>query len=291
MAAATTSTISPITGSPGDMVTLTGAGIVSGAAVEFRGAYRSRQVSGGFVSAGEITAVVPLFDGLAETLQVSVINPGEVASNEQAFALAAWPPVETLRPLCSLAQVKSRLQIAAADTGMDDHLLGLIETASAQIEAYCKRSFSEVVSITDELHDGNGTAILQPDHTPIAAVSALSIDGIAIDAADYAVYPESIQLKTPDEYDARLRGVQRLFGAGRQNVVLSYTAGYAQVPKLISDAAVMQVQYLRNVGSHIGIRSESNNAADFSTQYDHKGLAPQVQVIANRFRRQKVRLI
>jgi len=291
MAAATTVDISPLAGDPGDTVTLTGAGIVNGAAVQFRGANRTLNAPGGFVSSGEITAVVPIFEGSAEVLEVSVVNPGEVASNEQSFALAAWPPVEVRRPLCSLAQVKERMQLDASDHGADDALLSLISTASAQIEAYCKRSFGKVLSIADELHSGNGTAVLQTKETPIVAVSSLSIDAVLIDPADYAVTPEAIQLRQTEEYSARLRGVQRLFGQGLQNVAVSYTAGYAFVPKLISDAAVMQVQYLRNVGSHVGIRSESSNAADFSTQFHHTGLATQVQVVANRFRRSALRLI
>lgn len=289
MAAATTAAISPTSGNVGDTVTLTGAGIVSGAAVEFRGANRTRSVPGGFLSAGEITAVVPVFDGLAEVLAVSVVNPGEVPSNEQSFALGAWPPVETRRPLCSLAQVKQRMQIPPDDRGLDELLLQLIDIASAQIETAAKRSFTQVLTITGELHNGNGTNILQPRHTPIVAVSALSIDGVAIDPSDYAVLPEYVQLKQVQEYSARLRGVQQLFGEGSQNVSLSYTAGYAAVPQLVADACVMQVQYLRNVGSHIGIRSESNNAADFSTQYKHQGLATQVQVIANRYQRTRLR--
>lgn len=289
MAAATTAAISPVSGSVGDTVTLTGAGIVSGAAVEFRGANRTRSVPGVFVSAGEITAAVPVFDGLAEVLAVSVVNPGEVPSNEQSFALGAWPPVETRRPLCSLAQVKERMQIPVGDHGIDDLLLQLIDIASAQIETAAKRSFTQVLTLTGELHNGNGSSILQPNHTPIVSVSALSIDGIAISAADYTVQPEYVELKQLEEYSARLRGVQQLFGVGSRNVSISYTAGYDAVPQLVADACVMQVQYLRNVGGHIGIRSESSNAADHSTSYHHTGLATQVQIIANRYQRPRMR--
>jgi hypothetical protein len=192
--------------------------------------------------------------------------------------------------LTTLADVKAFLGIATEETAEDEKLTILIGTASAQIEGYCGRSFG-IQDIADELQDGNGTSTLELDVTPIISVAALSIDGQAVDLGEVRVYPQFIAFPDSDVWDARLRGYSRIFPAGRQNVKVSYRAGYAAVPRDIADACKSQVAFLQNTINRQGIISETNQVAQATTSYSQEELAPATRATCRRYRRTRVKAI
>jgi hypothetical protein len=130
--------------------------------------------------------------------------------------------------LFTLSQLKSWLKIGPTDDGPDAVLEILGNAASDYCEARIGATFkSRDYTIA---RDGDGRDRLLRLPRPISAVSALSIDGVALDASDYVVYGDKgkIRLKT------------RLFGGGVGNVSVTLTAGYADgdLPNHVVGAAL-----------------------------------------------------
>jgi hypothetical protein len=278
-------------GVPGIRVIIIGSGFAAGALAVFATTDRSVSVPAEIVSDIEVAATVPdLLDGLAGVIRVSVTNPSEEASNELEFSLLAFPDVETVQPLCSLGRLKQSLGVASTETADDERYRRLIQIASAQIIREAKREFW-VQSILNELHDGDGTNLLEVHTTPIVSVSALSIEGQAIDPTELAIYPVLVAFKGSADWNPRLRSYSRLFPVGRQNVSISYMAGYLVLPADVSDACVIQVMHLMNTLHKQGIVSESNQVAQSTTAYAQVTLAPPVRVVANRYRKSRMKAI
>lgn len=192
--------------------------------------------------------------------------------------------------LCTLAELKTALGVAADETADDTRLSELIKIASAQIEGFCNRSFG-LQAIEDELHDGNSTESIELDVTPINSVTALSIDGQGVDLGEVKVYPRFIAFSNSGDYDARLRGNVRVFPEGRQNVKVSYTAGYDEIPREISDACKIQVAFLMNTLNKQGVISETNQVAQATTSFSQEQLAPATRTTCRRFKRTRVAVI
>src|SRR5207302_1144807 len=110
------------------------------------------------VSGTVIQIAIPAFDGFPGTLAVVVTTPGG-ESNEADYALAAWPPVEQVYPLCSLGGLKAILGIPPTETGDDSKYLALIQAASATINRETGLDFRQAV-LTGELQDGDSSPLL-----------------------------------------------------------------------------------------------------------------------------------
>jgi hypothetical protein len=292
MPAATISTLNPPTGTAGIEITLLGLSFAAGATVSFGSGERvATDPQPVVVSSTEIRAVVPdMLDGDAGTLLVTVLNPGEQASNELEFWLEAWPAVESVYPLCSLAALKAMLGVARSDTADDERYKRLIRIASAQIAGAAQRPF-DVADVVGERHDGDGTPELELDRTPIISVSALAIDGQAVDVSDLAIYPVTIAFSVDGDWNPRLRASSRIFPRGLRNIAVSYRGGYVKIPADVADACCIQVAFLMNTLNKQGIISESNAVAQATTAYDTKQLAPPVRTVCNRYRRRKVAIV
>lgn len=130
--------------------------------------------------------------------------------------------------LTTLAEFKSFAKLAAATT--DDALLtAAITRLSAAIKNYTNRDILQA-SYTDILNGTGGSQIMTRQN-PITAVSAVSIDGITVNAAPA---PATVGYRF-DKRVVYLVGGQG-FTRGAQNVSISYTAGYAAIPGDIQQA-------------------------------------------------------
>ena len=136
--------------------------------------------------------------------------------------------------LCQLSDVTAWLQTGQNPfPATDDALLSrLITAASRFIQSWLQRQIA--VSDWIEIRDGNGGQRLTFANTPVANVIALSIDGLTIPPAPADGRLGAGYVFSPTEL--ALRGY--VFSRRAQNVVVTYTAGYASVPPDIAQACI-----------------------------------------------------
>ena len=284
------SSLSPNSGAPGAALAITGTSLPDDAMVIFTAGGRTITVAPYLISPTLVRVTVPAFDGLAQTATVAVLD-GDTATNSLSFTLAAVPAVESPYPLCSLGTLKTLLGLTASDTTDDAKLEAMVLAASARIAGERGVQF-RLVDYEDELRDGDGSPMLLLGHTPIVSVDGLEIGGQAVDASEVKVYPHYIRFEESDgTWNPRLRGGNRVFPRGSQNVKVTYTAGYAEVPAEIVNACVLQVVYIQNTLAKQGVISETNSVAAAATQYAQVGLAPAAVRAVNRYRRPRTAVV
>lgn len=126
-----------------------------------------------------------------------------------------------------------RAWLGESDTLNDVAIKGAIDAASAAIERHCGRDFA--AGQRTETVFGNGSPYLFPVNTPITAVAACTVDGLAV----------------PVAFD--VMGVRRTDGAAFRNawpVSLTYTAGHAQLPADLVQAAKYTAQAFYTSNAH-----------------------------------------
>ena len=144
--------------------------------------------------------------------------------------------------LAQLADVKLWLSGSSGITATDDALLArLITDLSGAICAYLGRPSLMPRTVT-ERYDGGGKRRLYLRQYPVLSIASLVVDGVAIPAAPTpgagVSWPQSGYLLEPwdgtppggiqaiDCYGDWAFGGCNGFGRGRQNVIVTYTAGY-----------------------------------------------------------------
>lgn len=153
--------------------------------------------------------------------------------------------------LCQLADVK--LYIGATDTSTDSVITALITNASAFIERFCNRTFA--VTAYTETRNGNNRPRMMLNNAPITAVTGLAIDSVTIPASTGVGVPGY----TFDEHSIYLRpgGAYNTFCRGVQNVVVSYSAGFAAVPSDIAQACIELIAFKLAKRSRLDKKSET----------------------------------
>ena len=154
--------------------------------------------------------------------------------------------------LCTLADVKELLDETTTDYDADLNLL--IDAASEYIEQFCDRAFY-TTTYTSEKYDGNGEDDFWPHNYPVTAISSLAISGSTVtESADYSgsgyfLYDRPQNAPSRIHYDGG-------FSEGHQNVVISYTAGYATIPSDLAQACRDLVIWKFKQRKEPGIKSE-----------------------------------
>ena len=154
--------------------------------------------------------------------------------------------------LTTLANLKAWL---GTPNATDDALMTrLISAASAFIESWLNRTIS--VQTYNEIYDGTGQDTLMLSNYPIVAVTSISIYGVAqtlLNANDFTSTGFSI---TNDQ--TQLYGQNITFDRGRQNVAVSYSAGFATLPLDIEQACIelCALKYKNLRGEKIGVVSK-----------------------------------
>lgn len=136
--------------------------------------------------------------------------------------------------LCALADVKAWLQTGqSAFPDTDDALLTRLITAASQfIQTWLNRQIAP--GDWQEVRDGSGGQRLVFANFPVTAVLSLSIDGLEITPAPSDGGYGAGYVFSPTEL--ALRGY--VFTRRAQNVIVSYTAGYASTPPDIAQACI-----------------------------------------------------
>lgn len=127
--------------------------------------------------------------------------------------------------LVTLAEMKTYLGIATANTANDTFLTSQITMISAAIELYCRRVFaSATYAQTFYVNDYPKTRYLEMFHYPIVSVTSVVEDGVTMDTADYRINkPAGVLTKVP--------GTSHFLWA--DITVVTYVAGYATIPEVI----------------------------------------------------------
>ena len=145
--------------------------------------------------------------------------------------------------LTTLATLEQWLGLASGNA--DEALLGrLITAASGFIENWCGRKF--VSQAYTETRDGPGGSRLIFAHSPVTVVASVVVDDIAIPAGTPGYHFTDLMID--------LSGYR--FTAGRQNVALSYTAGYAVIPAELEQACIELCAFRYRELDRIGISSK-----------------------------------
>jgi hypothetical protein len=147
--------------------------------------------------------------------------------------------------LTTVANVKTYLGVVGS---ADDALIeNLIDRVTNFIQKYCNRNFTR--SNYDEYYDGSGTGYLFLPSYPIVSVALLEIDDVAEASTDYAIYAETGMI--------RLRNGK--FNDGILNVHVTYTAGYANVPKDLEQACteIVAMKYYSRGTEKFGVTARN----------------------------------
>ena len=178
--------------------------------------------------------------------------------------------------LTTLIDVKAWLGIPTGTTTDDTMLSALVTSVSAWIQSYIERQL--LTASYTELRSGSGGKALVLNQYPVTAVSALTIDGVAITArtsfgsAGYYLANNTLYL------DGGLT-----FTKGNANISIDYTAGYATAPADIAQAAKQLVALKYRERERIGQVSKS--VAGETVSFDIKALPHDVKSILESYNR------
>jgi hypothetical protein len=269
----------PVQAMSGQTIAIGGVGLAAVAVVGFSVAEQRIDQEPRTKTDTQITVEVP--GSLTGVVTVIAIGETEV-SNSVGMILNDTVPFEQVTPLCDLAGVKGALGIAGDENHDDVRLQSLIQIASGQMTRKMRRVFG--VGTYMETYRGEGSRLLLLKNTPVVVVQALTIDGSAVDAAEFEVREECVEFYETGEYNPRRRSSSRVFGKG-QNIAVTYTAGYSLIPADIFAAAIHQTVFLRNLGTKQGILSESNQTAGATDAYSQDQMCADAIRVCNRYRR------
>jgi len=144
----------------------------------------------------------------------------------------------------------------------------LIEGADALIKTYLGFD-PEGEDDLVEIHDPTFTFDLWVRRPPIRAISAISIDGTALDSDSFTFYLE------PERKSGLIRNLDRRWSSQPRGISVTYDAGYAIVPADIRDVSVriaarafQKGAEFASEGSIPGVRSISLAGSDSITWSD-----------------------
>ena len=124
----------------------------------------------------------------------------------------------------------TRSGITYADLGLESEAAlaslveDLIEQASGIIDTYCERDFALHEAVTERL-DGNGRERIRLAGHPLLSITSVTLGSTLLDSALYEVRPGAGILERIDG------GV---WSAGRRNLTIVYSYGYATTPPAIT---------------------------------------------------------
>lgn len=168
---------------------------------------------------------------------------------------------------CTLAQAKT-YATNVQGVNVDDLLLDLIESESAEIDKHIGRSLVRAVRV--ELHNGEGADFLPLNHWPVVDVTAVSVGQVALSPSPSFSAPG---------FSMSERGVWRVggrFDRGIRNVLVAYTSGYLPLdyPSDIQLACAELVAYRLNERGRAGQSSKILQGE--TVQYITKGMPDSV---------------
>lgn len=157
----------------------------------------------------------------------------------------------------------------------------LLEQASAVIQTYCRQTFDRVVDDEVELR-GTWAGRLQLPERPVESVSAVAVDGTAID--DYRRVRDVLFRGRQDAWNVRNKSSRGHWGGPESVVTVTYTHGWEIVPGAVK-AVCLQVAARAAVNPRAATQE---SIGDWSASWGSSGggfaLTMAEQSILDRFR-------
>lgn len=148
------------------------------------------------------------------------------------------------------ARIKSMLGIPAGITTHDENIDYLLDPVDQIVLDEIGLTSSTVTTYSQKIDiDDNGENSIMLQYTPIASVTALTIDGsVQTEGTDFKVNKTTGQLMLIPLYGQ--------FPTGRNIVDITYTAGYSSVPTDLVYAGNLIAVSMFNQQAHVGYKSE-----------------------------------
>lgn len=173
----------------------------------------------------------------------------------------------------SAEDVKAYLSVSGSS---DDGLLArLVEAASAAMNEYMDRN--PLTTVYTQTFDGSGNTRQVMSFWPITAVTSVSIDGVAKQAAT-SFSGSGYKF---DDYSIILNN--GIFPKGIQNVAITYTAGATVVPPDLKQACIDIASEAYRRRQRVGETSKS--LAQGTTSYNIKDMPDHVKVVLSSYKK------
>lgn len=179
----------------------------------------------------------------------------------------------------SLDEIKNFIGMTGSVSDTDDLLKDLINRVSILFESYMNENV--LSRVYTEYFDGKGAMVLFPNHYPITTVSGIWDDydwdwetGDLIDADDYRIVDE--------QYITLKRSVSVL-GDYKQNIKITYTAGYTTVPDDLKQACITEVSRMYKNRNQVDVTSKT--LSDGSVSFFDKDFLPLTITTLNKYKK------
>ena len=189
--------------------------------------------------------------------------------------------------LCTLAEVKGRLEVEAAETRYDAVLEGFITLVGGRFEEVCNRSLSFLAGARVEF--GAAETLISPARYPITAVSKWEVKAseltgwTELTGVDYLIRAECLlQLALPLGSPAELARVT--YSGGYVLPADTVEKGQTALPEEIERCAIEEVTQLWQNREKLGIVSQWEANVAFR-QYRKLDLLPNTVAVLGRYRR------
>lgn len=161
----------------------------------------------------------------------------------------------------------------------DDRIEALINAVSARFETYCDRTF--LSSNYTEYHDGDGHGVIYTKQYPLTSVSGIWDDmdwnwedNTLVDSTSYRIVDDNCVVFKSGSF---------LPGIYRQNIKISYTAGYETVPYDLVIACIDEVLRVLDTRYAPGVSYATNN--DETVSFVTTDFLDTTKVVLNKYKR------
>jgi len=180
----------------------------------------------------------------------------------------------------------TRSGITYADLGLESEAAlasltdDLIEQASDILDTYCERDFALHEAVTERL-DGNGRERIRLAGHPLVSVTSVTLGSTPLDSTSYEVRPGAGILERIDG------GV---WSAGRRNLTIVYSYGYATTPPaIVGIVEDLVAGALTHAARNVATKGASSMSMDgYSVAYSELSrlmvLAPEQMQTLDRYR-------
>ncbi len=184
--------------------------------------------------------------------------------------------------LCVLQDVKNYLFRGGSNETIqtDDDMLQRMITA---VSDFMRKEASTAFSVQEhmETRNGSGQRMLFLKYTPCTAVASLYVDGVLVSARGQAPTNFGSSGYIFNDDHITLHGY--IFNRGKDNVQVTYTAGYSQIPRDLEQSVVVTIARKYREIERLGHMSKS--IAGETVSFDLSDLDDFAQRTIDRYKR------